>query len=101
MTHHEIYKFFIDRGASPYFEIIDGPWVEVEGKDIRIGTLRTTIDEMVKLLNDSDRTVFLYSKQDFNDKMIDFRLTILNMPHKTIKYRQDRLEKIKKLINGN
>ena len=101
MTKAEIYKFFTDKGALPYFEITDGPWIEVEGKDLRLGTMSTTMDEMVKLLNDSDRTVFMYSNQDFNDDMIDFRLTIVNMPHKTIKYRQDRLEKIKKLIDGN
>ncbi len=101
MTKAEIYKFFTDKGASPYFEITDSPWIEVKGKDLRIGTMSTTMDEMIKLLNDPDRTVFIYSNQDFDDDMINFVLIIVNIPHKIIKYRQDRLEKIKKLIDGN
>ena len=100
MTKSEIYKFFTDKGASPYFEIVDSPQFEISGITKCIGTSSMNLDDFIRRhMNNLDKTTFIYSKQDFCDNMKYLRYIIFDIPQKVIKYRRERILKIKKIIN--
>jgi len=96
MENKDIYKFFIERGALPYFEIVDSPVFDFHGVNIEIHSSLISISDFIdEYLNDSSITIYLYKHQDFINYDGYMRYAGFNIPHNIIRHRKETLLKIR------
>jgi hypothetical protein len=100
MSHQEIYDFFIKRGASPHFQVVDSPFFEYENKWYKVGEMTVNLKDFIDhKMNDTYKTIVIYSNQDLHDGILTLRFCELNIPSDIPEYRQNMINKILSKIN--